>query len=139
MALTRDFKATVKARAENDPEFRAALLEEAVDAFVQGDVDAGKIMLRDYVNATVGFEPLAKAVKKEPKSLMRMLSASGNPTTKNLFQVISHLRKKAGVNLKVVSVEASRKKRELVHYENSGSSSRAPLNASIARDSPFSV
>ncbi len=115
MALTRDFKATVKARAENDPEFRAALLEEAVDAFVQGDVDAGKIMLRDYVNATVGFKPLAKAVKKEPKSLMRMLSASGNPTTKNLFQVISHLRKKAGVNLKVVSVEASRTKHELVH------------------------
>ena len=115
MALTRDFKATVKARAENDPEFRAALLEEAVDAFVQGDVDAGKIMLRDYVNATVGFEPLAKAVKKEPKSLMRMLSSSENPTTKNLFQVISHLRKKAGVNLKVVRVEASRKKHELAH------------------------
>lgn len=114
MALTRDFKSTVKARAENDPAFRAALFEEAVDAFVQGDVDAGKIMLRDYVNATIGFESLAKAVKKKPKSLMRMLSASGNPTTKNLFQVISQLRKKAGVDFKVVTVNASVKTRERV-------------------------
>ena len=60
MALTRDFKQTVKARVERDPAFRAALLSEAVQEMLGGDMDVGKAVLRDYINATVGFERLAK-------------------------------------------------------------------------------
>jgi hypothetical protein len=52
MPLTRDFKETVRARAEHSREFRVALLKEAVEAFIQGDTETGKTMLRDYVNAT---------------------------------------------------------------------------------------
>jgi len=78
-ALTRDFKDTVKARAERDTEFRVALLEEALDAFVNADLETGKVLLRDYVNATVGFEQLGAQLHKSPKSLMRMLSEQGNP------------------------------------------------------------
>ena len=33
MTLTRDFKETIKARADRDPTFRAALLVEAVELF----------------------------------------------------------------------------------------------------------
>lgn len=57
MPLTRDFKDTVKARAECDPEFRIGLLQEAVEAFIHGETEVGKTLLRDYVNATVGFGP----------------------------------------------------------------------------------
>ena len=56
MALTRDFKETVQARARRDPGFRKALLREALDCMLAGDIDAGKIVLRDYINATVGFD-----------------------------------------------------------------------------------
>jgi hypothetical protein len=61
MALTRDFKETVKARAERDPAFREALLIEATEQLLAGDLETGKAVLRDYINATVGFERLARA------------------------------------------------------------------------------
>ena len=51
MALTRSFKETVKTRVERDPEFRAALLREAVEQMLAGDMETGKAMLRDYFNA----------------------------------------------------------------------------------------
>ena len=101
MALTREFKATVKARADIDPDFREALLVEAVGLLLEGDVTTGKAVLRNYINATVGFEGLAKEVGKPSKSLMRMFSAKGNPRADSLFSVISHLQKTTGVHLAI--------------------------------------
>jgi DNA-binding phage protein len=101
MALTRSFKETVKERAGRDPEFRVGLLEEAIEALLRGELDVGKILLRDYINATVGFEDLAEATQKNAKSLMRMLSAEGNPRADNLFSVIAHLQKNEGIELGV--------------------------------------
>ena len=116
MALTRDFKETVKDRADRDPEFRNGLLTEALEAIVCGDVEVAKVMLRDYINATVGFESVGKAVDKDPKSLMRMLSSSGNPNVKNLFSVTQFLQKKAGVEFRVIASKKKLvKKRKLVH------------------------
>jgi hypothetical protein len=48
MAFTRSFNETVKARAERDPSFRAALLAEAIEQLLSGDVDTGKAVLREY-------------------------------------------------------------------------------------------
>jgi DNA-binding phage protein len=101
MALTRNFKETVKLRAERDPTFRVGLLEEAVDAFLEADLDTGKLLLRDYVNATLGFETLGSELAKSPKSLMRMLSAEGNPRADNLFALVAHLQGREGVELRV--------------------------------------
>jgi DNA-binding phage protein len=101
MALTREFKDTVQARAARDPEFRRGLLTEALDCFLAGEVEVGKIILRDYINATVGFQELGRLTDKTPKSLMRMLSASGNPTADNLFAIVSRLQEKEGVRLRV--------------------------------------
>lgn len=101
MALTRNFIDTVKDRAARDPEFRVGLLEEAVEAFLRGETEEGKLMLRDYVNATVGFEKLAADIEKSPKSLMRMLSDKGNPRADNLFSIVAHLQATEGVTLGV--------------------------------------
>jgi hypothetical protein len=87
MSLTKDFKETIQARAVRDAAFRKHLLQEAVDCMLAGDVDTGKIVLRDYVNATIGFDALAAATHKSPKSLMRMLGPRGNPQARNLFVV----------------------------------------------------
>jgi len=99
MALTRDFKETVQARARRDAAFRKALLLEAVDCLLAGDVDTGKTVLRDYINATVGFDELAGVTRKSPKSLMRMLSPSGNPQANNLFEIVAYLQKNEGLRL----------------------------------------
>jgi DNA-binding phage protein len=101
MALTRDFKETIKARAEHDEEFREALLVEAVELMLDGDVEIGKAVLRDFINATIGFEELAQETGTPSKSLMRMFSAKGNPSANKLFAVISHLKKATGVNLAI--------------------------------------
>ncbi|MDZ7768093.1 MAG: hypothetical protein U5K38_02925 [Woeseiaceae bacterium] len=61
MALTRDFKETVRARAQRDPKFRLALIEEAIESLVDGDLDGGRSILSNYINATIGYAALADA------------------------------------------------------------------------------
>jgi hypothetical protein len=77
MALTRDFKETVAARVQNDPAFAQALLDEAITLFVNGEPESAKLILRDLVNATLGFEALVEEIHKPAKSLHRMLSQRG--------------------------------------------------------------
>lgn len=101
MALTRDFKETIKARAESDPSFREELLKEGVQALLTGDLDTGKAILRDYINATLGFPELAELSKKTPESLMRMLGPKGNPRAKNLLDIIHVLQLQEGLQLEV--------------------------------------
>ncbi len=101
MPLTRDFKDTMKARATHDATFRAALLSEAVELLLSDDVATGRNVLRDYINATIGFEELAAKIGKPVKSVMRMFGPNGNPTAQNLFAVINQLQKSTGVSLGV--------------------------------------
>ena len=101
MALTRDFKETTRARAQRDPAFRRALLREALEAMLEGDVDTGKAVLRDFINATVGFETLGARTRIPPKSLLRMFGPRGNPQARNLFEVVAFLQKEEGVRLSV--------------------------------------
>jgi DNA-binding phage protein len=101
MPLTRSFKEIVKERVERDPKFRAALLTEAVEQLLSGDMDVGKAVLRDYINATVGFERLARETGTPAKSLMRMFGPKGNPRANNLFAVINRLQKASGIRLGV--------------------------------------
>jgi DNA-binding phage protein len=101
MPLTRDFKETVQARAARDSAFRQALLQEAVRAMLDGDLETGKAALRDYINATIGFEALGRATGTPPKSLMRMLGPRGNPQARNLLAVLAHLQKHGGFHLEV--------------------------------------
>jgi len=101
MALTRSFKETIQSRVERDPAFKAALFREAIQCMLSGDVETGKAILRDYINATIGFKPLARGVRKDSKSLMRMFSPSGNPNASNLFAVIAYLQKSGQFGLEV--------------------------------------
>jgi len=101
MAITRNFKETIQARALRDPEFRAGLFRESIESMLSGDTDTGKILLRDYINATIGFEELGKIKDKSPKSLMRMFSPTGNPTANNLFGIIHVLQQKEGLHFEV--------------------------------------
>lgn len=97
MPLTRDFKESIRARVERDPKFRKELLREGMESMVAGDIATGKTILRDYINATVGFAELAHATQIPSKSLMRMLGPSGNPRANNLFEIVSFLQDREGV------------------------------------------
>ncbi len=103
MALTREFKQTIMARAQRDLRFRQALFTEALNAYLSGDTATGKAMLRDLINATIGFESLAEEINKPSKSLHRMLAEKGNPSTENFFGILSALQKKTKVKLEVTA------------------------------------
>ncbi len=72
MALTRNSRETVQARAKRDPAFREGLLREAIESLLSGEVALGKELLRDYINATVGFPKLATHTKIHAKTLHQM-------------------------------------------------------------------
>ena len=101
MSMTRHFKETIQARIARDLAFREELLNEGVDCLLAGDVETSKAILRDYVNATIGFQQLGRLTAKSAKSLIRMLRPSGNPQARNLFEIIVHLQKGEGRHLEV--------------------------------------
>jgi DNA-binding phage protein len=107
MTLTRDFKETVQECIQRDPAFAVALLDEAISLFLNGDPETAKLILRDLVNATVGFEELAIETSKPSKSLHRMLSAKGNPTMDNLTIILKALRKKLHVDIQVQTISCA--------------------------------
>ena len=101
MPLTHDFKETVRARAQRDPDFRQALLRSAVECIIHGDLPTGKAVLRDYVNATAGFGDLEKRTDIPAKSLMRMLGPKGSPSAANLSSILTALRITEGVQFRL--------------------------------------
>ena len=104
MALSRNFKDTIQERAARDAAFRQGLLTESIECMLTGNLDTGKRILRDYINATIGFEKLSALLGKSPKSVMRMFGPEGNPTASNFFGVIQMLREKEGVSFEVQTV-----------------------------------
>lgn len=107
MTLTRNFKQTVVDRVQRDPAFAKALLDEAATLFLSGEPDAARLVLRDLVNATIGFEELAQLTQKPSKSLHRMLSPKGNPSMDNLAAIFSAVRNGLKVSFDVRVVETA--------------------------------
>jgi DNA-binding phage protein len=107
MALTRDFRETIRERAQREPKFRRALLREAIELMLSGDEQTGRAILRNYINATVGFQELERATSIPATSLMRMFGPKGNPSAKNLFGVLAHLQEQEGVSFDLRSKKAS--------------------------------
>jgi DNA-binding phage protein len=101
MPLTHDFKETIRARAQREPKFRQALLREAVESYLTGDLETGKSVLRDYVNATIGFQALEEETDIPVKSLMRMLGPKGSPSAANLSSILTALQKTEGVRFEL--------------------------------------
>jgi hypothetical protein len=69
MALTKDFRDTIRERAQVDPAFRQELLREGLALCYGGDFQTGRGILRNYINATIGFPRLAQATEISSPSL----------------------------------------------------------------------
>ena len=67
--------------------------------FVNSDPESAKLILRDLVNATVGFEALAEEIHKPAKSLHSILSRSGNPTMSNISAVFAAIKRVLNVDI----------------------------------------
>lgn len=109
MALTRDYKQTVVERLERDPQFARVLLDEAVGLFLSGESMTARMILRDLVNATIGFEGLAHKLGTPSKSLHRMLSERGNPSMDNTSAIFCAVSKSLNVQVETRVVAANKK------------------------------
>ncbi len=101
MPLSHDFRETIRARTQAQPEFRRALLREAAECFLNGELGTGRGLLRNYVNATVGFGELETRTQIPAKSLMRMLGPKGSPSLVNLSKILTALQGSEGVRFTV--------------------------------------
>jgi DNA-binding phage protein len=108
MPLTREFRETIGRELREDRAFRIAYLNEAIDCLHGGDLATGKSMLRDFINGTLGFTELGRKVQIPPKSLMRMLSASGNPHADRLFAILGLLQRRERVRVRLVPAARGR-------------------------------
>jgi DNA-binding phage protein len=109
MPLSRDFNETIRERAQRDEAFRLAMLQDALGALDVGEAFEAKILLRDFVNATMGFPALGEAIGRHPKSLMRMFSPKGNPGLDALSDVLRELARREGYEVQVTKPAASRR------------------------------
>ncbi len=110
---------------KRDPAFRRGILSDALESLLSGEVALGKELLRDYINATVGFPKLAVHTKIHVKTIHQMFGPNGNPTARNLFEIVAYLQHAEGVRFEVRPARAAlRAKRR--------PSSRGPKRAAAA-------
>jgi DNA-binding phage protein len=107
MALTRNAKITIVERVRRDLDFARALLDEAATLFLNGEPHTARLILRDLVDAVIGFEALAAETGKARRSLQRMLSTKGNPSMDDLAAIFGVVRSKLGVDLTAHTVKAA--------------------------------
>lgn len=97
MALTREFKETVMELCK-DPEYRKALLLEALESYLEGDVVVGNSLLCDYLNGSQAFGEVANHLQMQESGVRRMVSRTGNATAKNLFRLFKVCQSREGIN-----------------------------------------
>ena len=85
-------------RVERDSAFAQALFDEAATLFLNGEPETARLILRDLINATIGFERLSALTAKPSKNLHRMLSPAGNPSMANLAAIFHALRERLNVS-----------------------------------------
>ena len=106
IVLMREFKEMVKDRGTYNPALAKTMLSEAATLFLNGEPHVARSILRDLVNASVGFETLAAETNRPSKSLHRMLSENGNPSMDNLAAIFGAVRRRLGVVIEAHAVEA---------------------------------
>jgi len=74
--------------------------------FLNGEPGTARLVLRDLVKATIGFEQLATMTDKPSKSSHHMLSPAGNPSMDNLAAIFLVMRECLNASLEAHSVAA---------------------------------
>ena len=101
MGSIKNIQKDLQRRSKNQSKFHTAMLTEAVDNFLSGDVDIAKAILKDYISATIGFKTFSEQIGRPVNTLQRMLSPAGNPRTSDFFEMLYLLQKNEGIRFTV--------------------------------------
>lgn len=99
--LTRPLTSTIKEQIEESNEFRRGFLREGIACLLTGDVRAGKLILHDYIEATLGFEEIGQALGQSADAIKRQFDLESETSLESFFQVVAHLQKHAGTVIEV--------------------------------------
>ena len=75
-----------------DPRYFKTMLDQAVGLLLGGEPEAARLILRDVVSETVGFEALAVLTHMSARSLRGMLTANGRLGMDNLSTIFRVVR-----------------------------------------------
>lgn len=95
-----------------DASFAKCLLDQSVALFLAGESEATRLILRDLVTVTVGFEELAALTSRSSKSLRAMLTSNGRPGMEALSSIFQAIRDWLDVSLEVRVVDVARTARD---------------------------
>ena len=104
----RSFQDIVQDRAGREPLFAGALLEEAVECMLAGELPIARSHIREAIKGSQGYAELSRRTGTPEKSLVRMFGPSGNPTAANMSSVLKELQRHSGLRLRVRSEALSR-------------------------------
>ncbi len=104
MAPTIDFREIVQERALREPEFREMLFTSGVQCLLDGEINVAKVVLRDYIETTMGYEKLGKLIDAPAGSLVCMFGKDGTPSAGDLLEVVCSIQRHEGVRLEVHAV-----------------------------------
>ena len=102
MPLTRDFKETVRKRAQRESGFREELLKSAVRCMLNGETEVGRIILSDYINSG-----------KSCGDLKRMLNAGCDSPAEDLLALVAVVAEHEGIALDVQVMPRGHYERQL--------------------------
>jgi DNA-binding phage protein len=105
-AVVRPFAEIVQRRVRREAAFGPALLEEAAQCMLNGELAVARNLVRDVIKGSIGYAELSRCTGTPEKSLVRMFGPNGNPTAANLSRIFAHLQHHEGVSLQVRSVAA---------------------------------
>jgi hypothetical protein len=101
--IGRSFNEIVQERAGHEPAFATALLEEAVQCMLAGELPTARTLIRDAIKGSLGYAELSRRTGTPEKSLVRMFGPAGNPTAANMASVLHELQRYGHVRLRVRS------------------------------------
>lgn len=123
------FDDIVKESAQQDPVFRELLLPSTIDLFLGGEVQVGKISLRQTIYATIGYEKLGELMDKTPDDIKRMCHPDYDTSVNDLFEIIGHVQRHEGIRLEVKVCSGEQGCESVAHDEPAESiEARQPLH-----------
>jgi hypothetical protein len=87
--------------SNQDPGFARVLLDQSVELFLAGEPVASRLILRDLITLTLGFETLAVLTHRSVRSLRAMMSCNGRPGMDGLSVIFRAIRDWLRVSLRV--------------------------------------
>ena len=115
MISTQSVWVSIHKDLQTSLEFRHAFLAGILTALANDELSLAKICLTEYINGTVGFEAVAKAMNHSDEELRLLCSPESDPALSAFFPIFAHLQRAESIELRFQAAEAIRPSEIVFH------------------------